>query len=71
MPKIEFDGECNGMSCKICYRYNSQGKCDFHGLRDESEYCEDFFPVDELLKTVILEMWKYHTQRFIRERRNK
>lgn len=65
---VKIHHKWQNMCCKVCNWRNSVAKCDFHGLRQNDDYCRDFEPKSKLNKSVILQMWKDHTQRFIRER---
>jgi len=76
-PKLEY--EWNGMSCKVCSRFqwnpdpSKEGKflpankCDLMGECNEYNYCPLFCPANKVSKNKVLQMWRDHSQRWIRE----
>jgi hypothetical protein len=68
---VKLHHEWQGMSCAKCYRFQKYNlKCDLDPdlIIANWNYCRNFAPNPWLAKTVILQMWNDHTQRFIRER---
>jgi len=67
-PEVKLHFQWNGMSCQNCQRRNSEGICDLNGKTESLNYCKLYIPSGKLSKAKILEFWKDHQQRFIRER---
>jgi hypothetical protein len=66
--KIIIHYEWNGMCCKNCYRYSTNGKCDLLDEQSPKNYCKLYIPHPrDFTKLEIIQLMLMHTQRFIKE----